>query len=249
LADSNYNLNAISARLKSVRPAWVLAGAIIVGFIIGIIGDNITVCHVSTQPTGCAPATYLLAQNNELIIQAHTYWQLFTSIFVTDSFFDAGFNALAVLILDRILDDAFNFPRFFTIFFITALLGNIFSLYGNSQIYVSAGASGGIFGLFAAMFSYSWASQKKIDTAGLLFFLALFFTSSFLFSNVDYFAHLGGSIGGFICGPLLYELLKNKVSRYESVKTSSSLGKLLSTLLVMALLLGSVIQFLVFVTT
>ncbi len=230
---------------KEFRPAWVLAGIIILGYVIAVAGDFVRVCHVSSLLTICDSATNLLVQNNGLIMGAHTIWQLYTSIFVTDSFFDAGFNALAVLILDRMVDNSFNHTRFFAIFLLTALLGNLFSL-ANPPNYSSAGASGGIFGLFAAAFSFTWAAEKKIDRPTLLLFLALFFVSSFLFANVDYLAHLGGSLGGFVAGPVLYRLLKEKISNFQPVSSSTFQGRLITGGLVTFLTAGSIIQFLLF---
>ena len=235
-------------RFFESRPAWILAGVIMLGYLIGIVGDRVTVCHFSSQPAGCAGATSLLSQDNALILRAGTYWQFFTSIFVTSSLLDAGFNALAVLILDRFVESSFNHTRFFAIFFFSALLGNLFSL-ANPPLYSSAGTSGGIFGLFAATFSFTWAAERKIDKSTLLFFLALFFTSSFVFPNVDYYAHLGGSISGFIAGPLLYELLKGKVSQFESVSSSSVFGRVCTGTLIALISVGSIAQFLLFVSS
>jgi rhomboid protease GluP len=134
---------------------------IFLGWFIGIFGDLFTVCPQSI-PSVCETATYFLAQNNSIVIYLHQYYQLFTSTLVTDSPLDAGFNAIAVLIFDRLTDDVFNKPRYFLIFFLTAFLGNLLTL-SQGPNYASAGASGGIFGLIAAAFSYTWAKDKKIE--------------------------------------------------------------------------------------
>ncbi len=176
----------------------------------------------------------------------HQYYQLFTSILVTDSPIDAGFNAVAVLVLDRLSDDTFNTTRYFLIFFLIAILGNILTLVQGPQ-YASAGASGGIFGLIAAVFSYSWAKENRLEITTLAFFLLVFIGSSFLISNVNYIAHLGGAIGGFIAGPLLYQSLKPKLRNYEDISNSSALTKYLTMLLIFGMVAGSVVQFALFV--
>ena len=127
----------------TVRPAWLLAALIMLGWILGAAGDLFNVCPSFPQGLPCASATFYLAQNNLLVVNYHQYYQLFSSNFVTDSLPDAAFNALAVLILDRISDSSqFNITRYLSIFFLSAMLGNILSLLAGPY-YVSAGASGG----------------------------------------------------------------------------------------------------------
>lgn len=181
------------------------------------------------------------------MIYLHTYWQLFSSIFVTDSVLDAVFNAVAVLILDRIIESAFNKSRYFLIFFLSAILGNVLTLIQGPH-YASAGASGGIFGLFAATFSYTWSTERRIDNATLGFFLVLFVGSSFILPRINWIAHLGGAIGGFVTGPLLYFALKDKVKRYESVSRSTVATNIATLVFVIGLTLLSVAQFLLFIS-
>jgi rhomboid protease GluP len=224
-----------------------LAVLIILGFLIGVAGDHFQVCPIAIQ--SCGSATDFLAQDNGIIVYLHQFYQLFTSILVTDSGLDAFFNAIAVLVLDRLTpDDAFNMPRYFLIFFLTALLGNILTLLEGPQ-YASAGASGGIFGLIAAVFSYSWAKENRIEITTLVFFLVVFIGSSFLEQDVNYVAHLGGAIGGFVAGPLLYRSLRPKLTGdYLEVGKSSKVTSNLTIALILLLVVGSTVQFLLFVT-
>lgn len=229
-----------------MRPGWLLAGLILLGFLFGIIGDLFTVCPASLPSTCGATATDLLAQTNGIVVYYHQYYQLFTSIFVTDSALDAGFNAVAVLVLDRLSDDTFSMTRYFLIFISTAILGNLLTLFQGPQ-YASAGASGGIFGLIAAIFSYYWARENRIEMTTLVFFLVVFVGSSFLQANVNYVAHLGGAIGGFLAGPLLYRSLKPKLSEYIDASESSPLTKKFTLIIILGLTLASIIQYLLFV--
>ena len=195
----------------------------------------------------CLPATFYLAQTNLLVVDTQAYFQLFTSIFVTDSPLDVIFNALAVIILDAFIDSSFNRTRYFGVFFLSALLGNVLTLLMGPQ-YSSAGASGGIFGLFAATFAYRWAEEKKIDRGTLVLFAAIFVSSSIL-QGVNWIAHAGGSVGGFIAGPLLYIALKNKLANYESVSDSTKSTILITWALILLMIIGSSVQFYLFATT
>src|ERR1700730_4995409 len=161
-----------------------------------------------------------MAQNNAIVIYFGQYFQLFTSIFVTDSPLDAAFNAIAVLVIDRIADDTLNKAPYFLIFFFTAFLGNIFTLLQGLNYPASAGASGGIFGVIAAVFAYSWAKENRIELSTLAFFLLVFVGSSFLIADVNWMAQLGGAIGVFICGPLLFRTLKKKENELAVNKSS-----------------------------
>jgi len=231
--------------VPAIRPAYVLSLLIILGWIIGVIGDLTTVCPAFPSGLACDTATFYMAQYNLLVVNYHNYFQLFTSILVTDVVIDAAFNAIAVLILDRFASDSFNYTRYFAIFFGSALLGNVITLLWGPE-YISAGASGGIFGLYAAVFSFAWAEEKRIDATTLAIFALIFFTSSFLLPNVNWLAHLGGSIGGFIAGPLLYLALRPKLASYSPNLDSTLMSKIVTALVLIVLTVASAVQFLVF---
>lgn len=241
---SSSSFASVARRWRNIRPAWLLAASILIGWIIGVIGDSFSVCPPSLSYS-CYPATYLLAQNNALVIYFHQYYQIFTSILVTDSPLDAGFNAIAVLILDRLTYDTMNKSRYFLVFFLTAILGNLLTLLHGPR-YASAGASGGIFGVFATILSYSWAQEKKIDIAALVFFIVVFAGSSILL-GVNWIAHVGGAIGGFILGPALYFIdSKNHPTGYNFSQKSVQFVNVAVAVLLLILLFFSVVQFALF---
>ncbi|MDG7001018.1 MAG: rhomboid family intramembrane serine protease [Nitrososphaerota archaeon] len=228
-----------------IRPGWILALFIFLGWLVGVAGDAVTICPPSLSTSFCDTATNYLAQNNGLVVYYHTYWQIFSSTLVTDSILDAAFNALAVLILDRFIEGSFNKSRYFLVFILTATLGNVLTLL-EGPMYLSAGASGGIFGLFAATFSYSWAAERKIDGPTLGFFLVLFVGSSFILPNINWVAHLGGALGGFAAGPLLYRSVKERAIRFENVSTSKLSTNVSSILFIGLIVLLSATQFFLF---
>jgi rhomboid protease GluP len=230
---------------NTIRPAWILAFLILLGWFLGIAGDQYTVCP-RLIPSVCRPLTYFMAQNNAIVIYLGQYFQLFTSIFVTDSPLDAAFNAIAVLVIDRLADDTLNKARYFLIFFFTALIGNLFTLLQGSNYPASAGASGGIFGIFAAVFAYSWAKEKRVEISTLAFFLLIFVGSSFLIPDVNWVAHLGGAFGGFLCGPILYRTLKEKENELD-VNHSSRFTNLATVIIIFLLTVLSIVQLTLFV--
>jgi rhomboid protease GluP len=230
---------------RRIRPGYIAAAAIVAGYIIGVVAEGIKICN------NCPNAAQLLVQQNGMIYGNAAFWQLFTSIFVvsgSSGFEDAAFNAIAVIVLDFFLPDTFDNTRYFAVFFVSALLGNLLTLV-EGPFYSSAGASGGIFGVFAAAFAYNWTENKRIDFATLVLFLALFFGSSFLglSGNVNWIAHLGGSIAGFISGPLLYNSVSHGKGEYGIPAHSSNRAKAIVLLSIVTVYILSAIQFLLFV--
>jgi rhomboid protease GluP len=183
-----------------------------------------------------------------MVVYNGAYWQLFTSIFVTNSALDVLLNALAVIILDLFITSYINRTRYFAIFFASAIFGNILTLI-QGPYYSSAGASGGIFGLFAASFSFTWAEQKRIDKTTLTVFVVLFLASSLpLFGNLDvnWVAHVGGSLAGFVAGPILYFSLRREIIEY-SLESSRSKYSIPVAIAIALLVIGSILQFLIFI--
>jgi membrane associated rhomboid family serine protease len=270
LASISVSLTNLKAKLRSigskaregrfhlggikVSPGVILSIAIILGFVIALIGDTIQVCPSQLRPlsfcgnSGIDHATFLLAQYNFLVVNYHAYWQLFSSIFVTDSLLDIGFNVIAVLILDRLMGDSFSLSVYSMIFLLTALLGNLFTLVLGGPNYLSAGASGGIFGLYAASFAFVWAQDRKVDMVMAGVFIVIFALSSFGLPNVDWYAHLGGSAGGLIAGPILYYAAKDTTSNFESLR-SKTLTRVTVGLAIGLIVALSAAQFLLFIST
>ncbi len=142
------------------------------------------------------PAYYLLAQVGELFFQQHSYWQLFTSLFVHFGILHILFNMYGLYYFGRLNEAQYSVPQYLAIYFAAGLLGNIMSLYLIPLDVPSGGASGAIFGLVG---SYV-AIEKKMQHMGMALLYAglIFFLSSG--PGVNIFAHLFGLIGGLALG-------------------------------------------------
>ena len=163
---------------------------------------------------------------------------------MTGSTIDALFNVLAIFIFDRLTYDNFSKSEYFLIFFLTAIFGNLLTLL-QGPFYASAGASGGIFGIFAAILSYSWFKEKKVEKTTLVFFLIVFLASSFFIPNVNWVAHFGGAIGGFLMGPATYYFTARSDEAYEKSRKSRDVDIATMTLIFL-MIVGSAIQFVLF---
>lgn len=171
-----------------------LALAILGGLVFGAVAWGVSIDQL--------PLTLFFLQNNS-VVYAGGYWQLFTSLLVatpdTPGVADVLFNALAVLWLDGLLSGAYDSTGYYATFVLTGLAGNLFSLL-NGPATLSFGASGGIFGLLAGAVSEDYAAERRLNSALLLWFLLIFVISSFILPDVDWLAHLGGALSGILVG-------------------------------------------------
>ena len=138
----------------------------------------------------------LLAQENDLVF-AGAYWQLFTSMFVHFGVLHILFNMFGLYFFGRINESTFSPPKFLAIYFGSGLLGNIMTLVLLPPSTLSGGASGAIFGLVGSYVAIERSTQR-IGFA-LVYAVVIFVESSFL-PGVNIFAHLFGLIGGFALG-------------------------------------------------
>jgi rhomboid protease GluP len=111
----------------------------------------------------------------------------------------------------------FNIQEYLLIYFLSGLAGNLLSLafgpYSAPGIpFVSAGASGAIFGMFGACTIYVRRAIGQSIISALLYSFFLLIISMGL--NVNVLAHLGGLVVGLLIGYALAATRKFKVT-YE----------------------------------
>ena len=149
------------------------------------------------------PVTDFLIQVNSFVYQGWLV-PLVTSIIVAPPTFsgleDVALNAIALLIFDRLLAFSYTPRQYYIVFLVTGVFGNVLSLLYYGPYFASFGASGGIFGLFAGAVTYNYAVSRKVNTSLVMWFLVIFFLSSFTSPGVNWVAHLGGALLGLPTG-------------------------------------------------
>jgi rhomboid protease GluP len=137
------------------------------------------------------------------LIAAGQYWRLVTPIFL-----HAGplpfilhllVNCYSLYILGNIVERMFGHIKYALIYFIAGIYGNIASFIFIVQNGV--GASGAIFGLFGALIYYGVEEPKifkKYFGSGVVITIILNIFLTLAIPGIDYTAHLGGLIGGFL---------------------------------------------------
>jgi rhomboid protease GluP len=140
----------------------------------------------------------LLVQQNSMVL-AGAYWQLFTSMFVHFGPVHLIFNMFALYYFGRMDENAFSEPSFLVIYFVSGLLGSLMTLALMPADAVSGGASGAIFGLVGAYVAIARRAQHM--GFALVYAIFLFIQSSIL-PGVNIYAHLFGLVGGLVLGLL-----------------------------------------------
>jgi len=142
---------------------------------------------------------YQLVQINSKIIVELEVWRLFTSMFLHGNAMHLFSNMIALLLFGTYVELNFSKFEFLLIYFISGLIGNMFSLFLLRFDVISLGASGAIFGLIGATLSLLIVERNTP-----LIMLGLFYVFYFVFSSfsprINYFAHIFGLLGGFSTG-------------------------------------------------
>ncbi|HFI0342435.1 TPA: rhomboid family intramembrane serine protease [Streptococcus suis] len=125
-------------------------------------------------------------------------WRLVSPIFVHIGWEHFIFNSITLLGLGYQLEGLFGSRRFFLLYLLSGIMGNLFVLFFTPDV-VSAGASTSLFGLFAAMAFLRYYSRSAYlqllgqrYTALLLINLAL----GLFNPTISMAGHIGGAIGG-----------------------------------------------------
>jgi len=137
-------------------------------------------------------------------VSSGEYWRLFTVALVHGGLTHLFFNMFSLLILGNPIEACLGKARFLVIFFISLLTGSLASIYLNSFPHVSVGASGAIFGLFGAFI----ALRNRINEGArdIYLIVGLNFALGFVIGGIDWRAHLGGLIGGYLTTALLLRI-------------------------------------------
>jgi membrane associated rhomboid family serine protease len=130
------------------------------------------------------------------------WWRIVTAGFLHYGIVHVGLNMYLLYILGRLLEPAVGTVRFVFVYFASLLAGSFLALVIEPNT-LSAGASGAIFGVLGATFVI--ARGRRLDAIasqiGGLILLNLVFT--FAVGHISVGAHLGGLIGGVLCGLLI----------------------------------------------
>ena len=142
--------------------------------------------------------------NNYKLIQAEGYmglYRLVTSMFLHADIFHIFFNMYALYIVGNQVERYYGPKKYLIIYFVSGIVGSLFSNVFMTSNGISIGASGAIFGLFGALayFAYNYrAVLGNFLKGSLIPILAVNLCLGLFISGIDVFAHIGGLIAGVL---------------------------------------------------
>ena len=137
-------------------------------------------------------------------------WRLVSSAFLHIGLMHLLFNGFAMYFFGQVAEPMFGSAKFLALFLLSAIGGNLLNSYvtwqslldGTGQPGLSAGASGGIMGigaalLIAALFKIS-VNGMVLNLKSLIFIMGINLVYGFAVPGIDNAGHIGGAITGLI---------------------------------------------------
>jgi membrane associated rhomboid family serine protease len=197
---------------KSRSQARVLLAALVVMYVFELLLSAATPDEgrrssgFSPDPTGRGEvrAGALLPWNYEFSdLPGHTTraepWRIVSAMLLHGGVLHIVFNGMSLLTLGMYIEELFGPARFWVVFTLTGIVGNVAALW-LSPVSVLVGASGGIFGLLGALLGFgirrggTWGAEIRRQTLRSLLINAVIS----MMPGISMMAHLGGAASGFL---------------------------------------------------
>lgn len=144
------------------------------------------------------------------------YFRLITCAFLHIGVWHLLINSYSLYVIGSQLESFLGRSKFLFVYLVSALGGSLMSITFNS--YVSAGASGAIFGLLGSLlyFGYNYrVFLGNVMKSQIIPLIILNLSFGFIAKGVDNAAHVGGLIAG--CLATMAVGLKHKTSNFEKI--------------------------------
>ena len=221
--------NSVGARLRESPPYVTIA----------LIALNVVVyLYTGTQAAGgldhpvLAPLFLDWQLQPDVIVHQGQYYRLFTAAFLHVSLLHIGANMLALGVIGVPLERLLGRWRTLAVYFIGILGGSATIFAFGSPDQPVAGASGAIFGLFAA--SLVLVRRLGLDLQWLIAVIALNFVFTFSVHDISRLAH----VGGFLAGGLAALMIAGRPRNRTRVSTRSQVLGLSAIVVIPALMIA-----------
>lgn len=152
-------------------------------------------------------------------------WRLVSPVFVHIGWEHFLFNGITLLGLGYQLEGLFGSRRFFLLYLLSGIMGNLFVLFFTPNV-VGAGASTSLFGLFAAMAllrKFSRSPYLQVLGQRYMLLLGLNLALGLFTPSISMAGHIGGAIGGCLVVIFLPPLTEKNLFTGKQVFYSLSL--------------------------
>jgi membrane associated rhomboid family serine protease len=135
---------------------------------------------------------------NFSIGQDHEYYRLLTGTFLHVAIWHIAVNMLALIMVGPALEAMLGRIRFIALYLLAGIGGSALAFVVKGPLYDNLGASGAIFGMFAAY--WVLARRVRADTSQITGTIVLNLIISVAVPGISLFGHVGGLIVGAMVG-------------------------------------------------
>lgn len=160
---------------------------------------------------GGSESTAILAQFGAMfqpyVVYQHEFWRFVTPIFIHIGLMHYAVNSVTLYYIGSQIEGIYGHWRFFALYLLSGIAGNVASFAFGNPASISAGASTALFGLFGAflVLGRHFRNNPSIQfmVRRYFVFIALNLVFNLFTPSVDILGHLGGLIGGLLVATFL----------------------------------------------
>lgn len=144
------------------------------------------------------------------------WWRMFSSMFLHGGFNHLFSNCFAILVFAPPLERLMGHFKYLLLYLGSGVVGNLISMQvylQSSGYHISVGASGAVYGVYGAFLYIALLQRGLMDESSrktLYSLLMVGVVFSFVVPQVNWVAHFGGLVGGFLLYALMNRLIKHR---------------------------------------
>lgn len=129
------------------------------------------------------------------------YWRYFASLFLHNGFDHLLFNSFSLFVFAPPLERLLGKWKYAVFYLGSGFTGNLATVLFYKETVATVGASGAIYGVFAAYIFIAIFFRKALDAGSsstIKTVVVVGFLYSLIIPHVNIYAHVGGFVGGFL---------------------------------------------------
>ena len=142
-----------------------------------------------------------------LIALNHEYWRFVTPIFIHYGLMHFAINSVILYYMGQQVEAIYGHGRFFLIYLLSGVMGNVLGFAFNDMNVHAAGASTSLFRIFGAFIVLGIHFKNNPGIQAMVRQFSLFIVLNLVFGlfdqTIDMYGHLGGLIGGILMGNIV----------------------------------------------